>query len=566
MPPPREDLPNQDLLERVPLTARVVLDVGCGTAALAAAYRKRNPRARLLGIDKDPALAARAAERLDELATVDVENDPLPFDVSEGIDCIVYGDVLEHLRDPWSVLTRQAEALLPDGMMLMCVPNLEHWSFADRLLRGVWDYEETGLFDNTHLRWFSLRNMLDGLAQRGFVLCDVMPRVFPFDREPANQFTRAIAPALTALGVNSDDYLRRALPLQYVWRVRKTPRRRMTVAGNMLKPVGGVSHVRIVNPLRAMATDPMVSTMVTSTIDAVAPNDDTPRIFILHRPALTGEDGRKMIRLFLDAGWLLVTEFDDHPDFFPMMHDMDQLTFRGVHAVQTSTRALAGVLRQRNPEVAVFPNAIVELPEIRNFADPDVLTVFFGALNREQDWEPLIDALNSVAEQAQQRLRFQVVHDRGFFDALQTPHKQFTPLCEYDTYMELLGRCEASLMPLSDGGFNRAKSDLKFIEAGACRVAALASDVVYGETIEDGRTGLVFRDGNELREKLMRLVAMPDLARDLGDAARDYVAQHRMLAYQIAPRIAWYRSLWARRHALTAALEERLAALPEPAL
>jgi len=566
MPPPSEDLPNADLLVRIPLSARVVLDVGCGTAALAAAYRKRNPRARLLGIDADPAVAPVAVERLDELATVDVEDDPLPFDVSEGVDCIVYGDILEHLRDPWAVLTRQAEALTPDGLIVMCIPNLEHWSFADRLLRGVWDYEESGLMDTTHLRWFSLHSMLDGLVRHGFVVCDVSPRVFPFDREPAAKFTETITPALTALGVKPDDFLRRAMPLQYVWRVRKTPQQRMTVAGNMLKPIGGVSHVRIVHPLRAMATDPMLTTLVTSSVDASGRSDGTPRIFILHRPALAGEDGRKMIRAFLDAGWILVTEFDDHPDFFPVMHDQQQLTFRGVHAVQTSTRALAAVLRQRNPEVAVFPNALVELPEIRNFGDPNVLTVFFGALNREQDWEPLMDTINAVAAQAGGRLRFRVVYDQGFFDALQTPHKQFTPLCEYETYMDLLGRCEVSLMPLSDGGFNRAKSDLKFIEAGACRVTALASDVVYGETIEEGRTGLLFRDAAELREKLLRLVAQPELARDVGDAARDYVAQNRMLAYQIAPRIAWYRSLWARRESLTAALEERLAALPELAM
>jgi glycosyltransferase involved in cell wall biosynthesis len=306
--------------------------------------------------------------------------------------------------------------------------------------------------------------------------------------------------------------------------------------------------------------------MLTSTVDAKAPADDSPRIFILHRPALSGVQGRAMIRAFLDAGWLVVTEFDDHPDFFQVMQDREQLTFRGVHAVQTSTRPLAAVLRQRNPEVAVFPNALVALPEIRNFADPQRLTVFFGALNREQDWQPLIGAINAVAAKVGERLRFSVVHDRGFFDALETPHKRFTATCEYDAYMDLLGECEISLMPLADNGFNRAKSDLKFIEAGACGVAALASDVVYGETIEDGRTGLLFRDADELQSKLMRLVAMPEMARDLGDAARDYVAQHRMLAYQTAPRIAWYRSLWARREALTAALHERLAAVPEPAL
>ncbi|HVC62182.1 MAG TPA: methyltransferase [Acetobacteraceae bacterium] len=562
--PARPDLPNPDLLERIPLSARVVLDVGCGTASLSAAYRKRNPRARLLGIDRDPDVAAIAAERLDELATVDVEDDPLPFDVSEGIDCIIYGDVLTHLRDPWTVLRRQAEALTADGVILICVPNLEHWSFAEKLLRGTWDYEPTGLLDVAHLRWFGLRSMREGLLRLGFLPCDVSPRVF--DREQAGRFAQAIAPALAALGIDADDYARRAAPLQYVWRLRKTPQQRMTIAANMLKPVGGVSHVRIVHPLRAMATDPVVGTMLTSSVDATAPSDDTPRIFILHRPALAGEQGRTMIRAFLDSGWLVVTEFDDHPDFFQVMQDSAQLSFRGVHAVQTSTRALAAVLRQRNPEVAVFPNALVALPEVRNFADPRGLTMFFGALNREQDWQKLIGAINAVAAKAGERLRFSVVHDRGFFDALETQHKRFTPMCEYDTYMDLLGECEVALMPLEDNGFNRAKSDLKFIEAGACRVAALASGVVYGETIDEGRTGLLFHDAAELQAKLLRLVAMPELARDLGDAARDYVAQNRMLAYQVAPRIAWYRSLWARREALTAALHERLAAVPEPAL
>jgi len=118
-------------------------------------------------------------------------------------------------------------------------------------------------------------------------------------------------------------------------------------------------------------------------------------------------------------------------------------------------------------------------------------------------------------------------------------------------------------MPLGDTAFNRAKSDLKFIEAGACRVAALASHIVYGDSIEDGRTGLLFHTQDELRDRLLRLVAMPELARGLGDAARQYVATERMLAYQVAPRIAWYRSLWARRAELSNALYARLMNLPQ---
>ena len=101
------DNANHDLLERIPLSAGVVLDVGCNTGALGAAYRRFNPRARLLGIEKDPVAAERAAHRLDQVAVVDVEQDPLPFTLDRPIDCIVYGDIIEHLRDPWAVLRRR---------------------------------------------------------------------------------------------------------------------------------------------------------------------------------------------------------------------------------------------------------------------------------------------------------------------------------------------------------------------------------------------------------------------------------------------------------------------------
>lgn len=560
--PSYHDIPNHDLLERIPLDANLVLDVGCSTGALGATYRRLNPRARLLGIDMDAEVAEIAAQRLDEVAVVDVEQNPLPFALDRPIDCIIYGDVLEHLKDPWHVLRRHAEALSDDGTMLICVPNLEHWSFADRLLRGTWKYEPSGLLDETHLRWFSLETMREGFLAIGLVPCDVHPRVN--NAAAAEEFTARIAPGLTALGIDPQSYAQRAAPLQYVWRVRKQMHERLDVAANMLKPVGGVSHVRIVHPLKALSTDPTVVTHLITSRDIPMPDGDTPRIFILHRPTLSGEHGAAVIHTLLSDGWLIVTEFDDHPAHFGLLDANDQFAFLGAHAVQTSTPALAEILRTRNPEIRVFPNAIRVLPDVRNFLEPNVLTLFFGALNREPDWAPLMPALNAVAEKAGERLRFCVVHDQRFFEALQTPHKQFTPTCDYDTYMTMLGQCEISFMPLGDTPFNRAKSDLKYIEAGACRVASLASHIVYADSIEDGRSGLLFRDGDDLYDRLLRLVAMPELARGLGNAARTYVAGERMLAYQVAPRIAWYRSLWERREELTNALRVRLAGLPQP--
>ena len=554
MPPVSEQLDN-DILERIPLNARVVVDVGCGTGALCAGYRRLNPRARLLGIEKDAEAAAIAARRMDEVAVVDVEQNPLPFP-DRPIDCIIYSDVLEHLRDPWAVMRRHIEALSADGTLLICVPNVEHWSFAERLLRGNWDYEPSGLLDETHLRWFGLESMRKWLTSFGLFPCDVHPRVF--DATSAEGFTTAMAPSLVALGIDPQAYLQRSAPLQYVWRVRKQPQERLEVASTMLQPIGGVSHVRVVYPLQAMQTDPSVATHLVDTPEIRLPDTNGPRVFVLHRLGLSGEHGTSIIRALLRNGWLVVSEFDDHPEHFGMLQSPEQMAFSGVHAVQTSTPALADILRTRNPEVAVFPNAIRSLPDVDNCADDGRMTLFFGALNREQDWAPYMPVLNAVAEAMGDRLRFSVVHDRAFFDALRTPHKQFTPTCDYTSYMALLGQCEISFMPLADTWFNRAKSDLKFIESAACRVAPLASHIVYADSIEDGRTGLMFRDAEELRERLMRLVAMPELARALGNAARNYVVSERMLAYQVAQRIAWYHSLWMRRTELTNALDGRI--------
>ncbi|MSO99433.1 MAG: methyltransferase domain-containing protein [Acetobacteraceae bacterium] len=559
-----------DLSRLIPLSARVVLDVGCGRGDVGAAYRRLNPNARLLAIDNDPEMVIEARRHYDECVLAGAEAEILPFDVPKGVDCIVYSAILEHLASPFDVLRRHARLLAPNGTMLICVSNVEHWSLARRLLMGDFRYEDAGLMDRRHLRWFSLETMGTGLLEAGLVPIDVQPRIFD---EPGGQaFVEAIAPALRNLGIDPANYVRNALPLQHVWRARREPVRRLIVAGDMLHPIGGVSHLRVLHPLAAMASDPEVVTNLappenppefTDPSEAKPDGADVPRIFILHRPALFGAGGQAVVDRLIDRGWLVVTEFDDHPDFMRGLDTPDLVSFRGVHAVQTTTPILAEVLRQRNPELALFPNAIASLPDIRNFTDPGVLTVFFGALNREQDWRPVMGPINAIAAHMGGRLRFRVVHDEGFFQALETRHKTFTPLCDYDTYLDLLGTSEISLMPLDDTPFNRAKSDLKFIEAGACRVASLASTVVYRHSIAEGETGLLFDGPDAFHRQFLRLAAIPDLALELGNNARRVVIRDRMLADQVAPRIAWYRDLWRRRDALTQALRARTADWPQ---
>ncbi len=549
-----------DMLPRIPLTARTVLFAGCGNSELARAYRAMNPKARLLAIEPDPLAAAHLVSCCDDVVNTEIPADALPFDPPDGIDCIVYGEI-HKLSDPWTVLGRHCEALSPGGIVLLIVPNPEYWRLTERHLRGLYEPAEAG-HREPNQPGRTQAGLTSEFNRLGLSVHDITA-VEP-DPEAAQWFCNALSPGLSALGIDTNDFARRSAAGHWVCRASKDAVRPIIVAGNMLKPVGGVSHVRVVHPFEALATSTDVRASVVAALEVKPPEDDSPRIFVLHRPSLVGPNGLATLQKLAVAGYLAVTEFDDHPDHFPMMRVGGDISFLGVHAVQTSTPAMADALRKYNPEIAIFPNAIASLPEIRNFADPASLSFFFGALNREADWQSLMPVINNIARMAGSRLKFQVVHDQGFFDALETDHKTFTATCDYDTYSRILGGCEISFMPLGDTAFNRAKSDLKFIEAGACRTAALASNVVYGDSIDDGRTGLLFRDPIEFQARLLRLIAMPELARSLADAARQYVAQERMLAYQVAARIGWYRSLWNRRgdleQARLARLRHRLAA------
>lgn len=542
---------NPDLLARIPLDARLILDVGCGAGGLGAAFRRRNPATRLIGIEPDPALAAHAARHYDEVHGTDIETTAPP--VAQGsLDAMIFGDVLEHLRDPWAVLRRDAVLLAPEGVLLVCVPNIEHWSFVARLLSGQWRYEEMGLFDRTHLRWFTRDAMKAALEQAGLVPLEVVPRIF--DRPRAEEFARRIAPALQAIGTAPNDWLRRSLPLQYVWRAAPKRPARMVLVARTLKPVGGVNDVRVLQPFRALASRPGVATIAGH--DASLPQlpPEVPRIMVLQRRLLDSPDSPAYLRALRATGAVLVQEFDDDPAHWPSIAASGHLAFRGVHAVQTSTPALRDLLSAWNEEIAVFPNALAELPEPRNFRHAQRLTLFLGAINREADIAPFLPALNAALAEADGRLAVEVLHDRRTFEALATPHKRFSPLLPYGEYQAAMAGCELALLPLADTRFNRMKSDLKWVEASGHRLCCLASPTVYAGSIRDGETGLILSSPEALLPALRNLLAEPARALRIADAARAEIRATRLLAQQVESRLAWYRSLWARRAELDAAL------------
>ena len=257
-------------------------------------------------------------------------------------------------------------------------------------------------------------------------------------------------------------------------------------------------------------------------------------------------------------GNILLQELDDHPLITAQVKEDDYFCFRAVSAVQTSTRYLADFLREFNPHIYLFENQLAELPERRTYdAAQDRVTIFFGALNRRPDWEPLMPAINKMIRQYGDRLHFRVVSDHGFYQALETEAKEFTGgahdgyiVAPYEQYTAALHASDIALLPLRDTEFNRAKSDLKFIESAGHGAAVLAAPTVYAGTVREGETGLIYHSPKEFAEKLDLLIRRADLRRTLAENAYRYVAEHRLLEQHLDDYIAAYRELFERREEL----------------
>lgn len=155
-----------EVLALIPPTARRVLDIGCGSGRLGEALQRRQP-ATVVGIELDPVAAAAARTRLDHVLTLDVQTDRPEFGEGE-FDAVVCADVLEHLRHPERLLPEIRRWLAPDGCLIASIPNVRHHSVLTSLLAGNFTYETAGLLDETHVRFFTRREIEKLLHRTGF--------------------------------------------------------------------------------------------------------------------------------------------------------------------------------------------------------------------------------------------------------------------------------------------------------------------------------------------------------------------------------------------------------------
>jgi predicted O-linked N-acetylglucosamine transferase (SPINDLY family) len=205
---------NVDVLRMMRPNLKRVVEVGSSSGALALAYRQTSPNSEYVGIEIVKEYADASRQHCTEVILGNVEH--IPDEQFKGLasgDCWVFADALEHLYDPWKLLKRirlNAEGPLE---IVACIPNVQHWGIQSCINSGNFLYQDSGLLDRTHIRWFTRVSILHMFQSCGYQVTDMTVRRF---HQPAEATIAAIRQMAVAGGADPDQAVEDAMVFQYV--------------------------------------------------------------------------------------------------------------------------------------------------------------------------------------------------------------------------------------------------------------------------------------------------------------------------------------------------------------
>lgn len=150
--------PNLALLaiaQRLVDSSSWVLDVGCHQGEMGKILKKVTG-GHIVGLDRDSHALREAKKVLDGVILADLERWP---GTSRHFNLVIASNILEHLKDPRTVLLRLKGCLKPGGQILLAIPNIAFWPVRLDLLLGRFEYKNEGILNQGHLRFFTLKTL-----------------------------------------------------------------------------------------------------------------------------------------------------------------------------------------------------------------------------------------------------------------------------------------------------------------------------------------------------------------------------------------------------------------------
>ncbi|MDT0262079.1 class I SAM-dependent methyltransferase [Jatrophihabitans lederbergiae] len=153
------DATREEMLPFLPVPLRQVLDVGCSSGAFGELVKRVHPDAVVHGVEPSADTAAIARTRIDAVFQGLFPEGLPPAKFVGTYDCIVFNDVIEHVLESGPLLKAAETMLSQGGTLVASVPNVRFAPVVLGLIMGRWDYQDQGVLDRTHLRFFTRRSL-----------------------------------------------------------------------------------------------------------------------------------------------------------------------------------------------------------------------------------------------------------------------------------------------------------------------------------------------------------------------------------------------------------------------
>lgn len=157
---------NVEVLKFVGTDGKTVLDIGCGTGSVARELKGKGKT--VDGITLSEIELEQASKYMRNGYIHNLE-EGLPTEIpNEEYDYIICSHVIEHIAYPEKLLADISRTLKKDGILVVALPNVFFYRYRMQLMKGSFKSTEGGIWDYTHLRWYSFDTAQHMLKNNGF--------------------------------------------------------------------------------------------------------------------------------------------------------------------------------------------------------------------------------------------------------------------------------------------------------------------------------------------------------------------------------------------------------------
>ncbi len=521
-----------------------ILEVGCSTGFFGALLKDFGHE--VWGIEIDPKTAEVARSRIDKVFTGTIEeflNDSNLLKLE--FDYITFGDVLEHLVNPLDVLKKCKKILSDKGAIVISIPNIAHISIRTMLSTGKWTYNECGIMDRTHLRFFTKDSLIELFTDAGYCI-DVIDRTIVGGNETETIVDPNTLDIVKKLS-NDDEqevfqYILSAKPSNQSEIIERNIRFNTLNQSKILclLPFAdwSIGNIRIRDPLDKYCSVYGGALRILQS-DKWTPEDiawaDT---IVFQREVNIPMLG--IIEMFQKLGKRIIFDIDDlltEVPSFLISHESCENSkpfleeaFRMADAVTVTTETLKNELLKYTNRIHVIPNCAKTLyPPTKHYDSTDPVNILIASSDSVRV-DFVYETLHKLVNNKDINIKIIAIGPPG--EALESEKLtiEWHPNMTYDHFKAFLATLDntVGVIPLDDSKFSSCKSAIKYLDYSLAGIPTISSDLLpYSGVINNGINGILCEnESDSWYNSILELIISIDKRSSLAKSARMYVNEN----------------------------------------